>query len=431
MAAMAAAKNLAVTIIERAELGGTCLNRGCIPTKALCRNAEVLTGVRHASQWGISIDNANFDLDAAMTRKDNVVTQLREGVGILLNQPLIEVVQGEAVLKDAHTVSVAGKDYQARNIVIATGSAPRNLPIEGADLCISSDQALQLREVPKRLCIIGGGVIGMEFAGIYSAFGAEVTVVEFCKEILPPFDKDIAKRLRTTLTRQGMKINVAAAAQSITRNDDGSFTVAYESKGKTQTVDADVVLMAVGRKPVLPQGLETVGVAVGKQGIVTDDHMRTNVPGIYAIGDVNGRCMLAHAATAHGAIALSDMLGETDSHIRLDVMPSAVFTTPELAMVGLTEEQAKEQALDISVKKAFFRSNGKAVAMDEPEGLIKLIVENGSRRIIGCHICGAHAADIIHEVVVAMNADASVDTLARSIHAHPTLSEVLHSATLA
>ena len=409
-AAEAAAHGLTVGIVERDQMGGTCLNRGCIPTKALCRNAEVVNLMREAEVWGVKTGEMAFDYAPVFERKEAVV----------------KPIKGEASLKDANTVVVNGEEYQAKNIIIATGSAPRGLPIEGADLAMTSDDILAMETLPKSLCIVGGGVIGMEFAAVFSTFGVEVTVIEYCKEILPPFDKDVAKRLKTVLSKRGIKIITSAAVNGITKGEDG-LTVTYELKGKPQSVTCEKVLMSVGRQPVLPEGLDAVGVTVGRRGIEVDDNMMTNVKGVYAIGDVNGRMMLAHAASAQGQRALNAILGKADE-IKLDIVPSAVFTVPELAMVGLTEEQCAEKGLDVTVKKSFFRSNGKAVAMNETDGLIKMIVENTTRQIVGCHICGAHAADLIQEVVTAMNAGATVDLLSRSIHGHPTLSEVMLTA---
>ena len=425
-AADAAAHGLTVAIVERDQMGGTCLNRGCIPTKALCRNAEVINLMRESELWGVKTGEMAFDYAPVFERKEAVVKQLREGVEMLMGAPGITAIKGEACLKDANTVVVNGEEYSAKNIIIATGSAPRGLPIEGADLAMTSDDILAMETLPKSLCIVGGGVIGMEFAAVFSTFGVEVTVIEYCKEILPPFDKDVAKRLKTVLSKRGIKIITSAAVNGITEGEDG-MTVTYELKGKPQSVTCEKVLMSVGRQPVLPQGLDVVGVTVGRRGIEVDDNMMTNVPGVYAIGDVNGRMMLAHAASAQGQRALHAIQGKADD-IKLDIVPSAVFTVPELAMVGLTEEQCAERGLDVTVKKAFFRSNGKAVAMNETDGLLKMIVDNATRQIVGCHICGAHAADLIQEVVTAMNAGATVDLLARSIHGHPTLSEVTMTA---
>lgn len=425
-AADAAAHGLTVAIVEKDQMGGTCLNRGCIPTKALCRNAEVINLMRESEVWGVKTGEMAFDYAPVFERKEAVVKQLREGVEMLMGAPGITAIKGEATLKDANTVIVNGEEYSAKNIIIATGSAPRGLPIEGADLAMTSDDILSMETLPQSLCIVGGGVIGMEFAAVFSTFGVEVTVIEYCKEILPPFDKDVAKRLKTVLSKRGIKIITSAAVNGIKQEEDG-YTVSYELKGKAQSVTAQKVLMSVGRQPVLPQGLDAVGVTVGRRGTEVDDNMMTNVKGVYAIGDVNGRMMLAHAASAQGQRALHAIMGKADE-IKLDIVPSAVFTVPELAMVGLTEEQCAERGMDVTVKKSFFRSNGKAVAMNETDGLLKMIVDNATRQIVGCHICGAHAADLIQEVVTAMNAGATVDLLARSIHGHPTLSEVMLTA---
>ena len=396
MAAEAAHHGKKVVIVERDLLGGTCLNRGCIPTKALCRNAEVINTVREAAQFGVTTGEVTVDYGVAFARKEEVVKQLRDGVAMLMGGDGITVVNGEAKFVDAKTIEVAGEQYTAPAIVIATGSIPRGLPIEGADLAMTSDDILAMQELPKSLCIVGGGVIGMEFAGVFSSFGVEVTVVEFMKEILPPFDKDIAKRLKTVMSKRGVNV-------------------------------AEKVLMSVGRQAVLPEGLEAAGVETSRRGIEVDNNMMTNVEGIYAIGDVNGRCMLAHAASAQGSVALAHILGEK-SNVKLDIVPSAVFTTPELAMVGLTEQQCEDQGIEIVTAKSFFRSNGKAVAMGETDGMVKLIVSSEDLTIVGCHICGPHAADLIQEAVTAMNAGMPVTKMASAIHGHPTLSEVVMAA---
>lgn len=429
MAAEAAKQGLQVTIVERNQAGGTCLNRGCIPTKALCRNAEVINLLKEADKWGIKVDSVAIDYNVAHARKEEVVTQLREGVEMLMKQPGINYVNGEATFVDAKTITVDDEQYTADTIVIATGSAPRGLPIEGAELAMTSDDILEMKELPKSLCIVGGGVIGMEFAAIFNSFGVEVSVIEFCKEILPPFDKDIAKRLKTILSKRGINILTQAAVKGLHKTDEGNIEVTFEQKNKEKTIVAQRVLMSVGRQAVIPSGLEVVGVKVGRRGIEVDDNMMTNVEGIYAIGDVNGRCMLAHAATAQGRRALAHILGKDDK-INLDIVPSAVFTTPELSMVGLTEEQCDEKELKVSVKKSFFRSNGKAVSMGETDGLIKMIVDNDTHQVVGCHICGAHAADLIQEVVTVMNTNSTVDALSSAIHGHPTLSEVVMTTAM-
>lgn len=414
-AAEAAAEGLNVVIIERAELGGTCLNRGCIPTKALCRSAQVALDVKEASAYGVDVNGFTLNYPAAAARKDEVVAQLRQGVEMALSR--CTVVCGEARFVEPRIVAVGEESYTAPKIIIATGSSPARLPIPGADLAVDSDRLLSMTSFPERVTIIGGGVIGMEFASILSAFGVAVTVVEYCKEILPPFDKDISKRLKMALSKRGINIITSAAVTEIKPD----LTVVYEAKGKQAEVASDLVVMTVGRRPVLPAGIDCTGITVGRRGIEVDDNMMTSVEGIYAIGDVNGRCMLAHAASAQGRRVLG-------KPVDLDVVPSAVFTTPECAMVGLTEEQCKERQLPFKSAKALFRANGKALAMNESEGLVKMIVNTETRMILGCHICGPHAADLIQEVALAMARALPVDAIADTIHGHPTLGEAVQQA---
>lgn len=415
-AAEAAAEGLNVVIIERGELGGTCLNRGCIPTKALCRSAQVALDVKEAALYGVDVNSVTLNYQAAATRKDEVVAQLREGVEMALAR--CTVVRGEARFVEPRIVVVGEESYTAAKIIIATGSAPARLPIPGAELAIDSDRLLSMTAFPERVTIIGGGVIGMEFASILSAFDVNVTVVEYCKEILPPFDKDISKRLKMVLSKRGINIVTSAAVTEIKPD----LTVVYEAKGKPAEVASDMVVMAVGRRPVLPDGIDKTGISVGRRGIEVDDNMMTSVEGIYAIGDVNGRCMLAHAASAQGRRVLG-------KPVDLDVVPSAVFTTPECAMVGLTEEQCKERELPYKSAKALFRANGKALAMNESDGLVKMIVNTETRHILGCHICGPHAADLIQEVALAMANGLTIDSIADTIHGHPTLGEAVQQAS--
>lgn len=423
----AARHGMTVTIIEREEAGGTCLNCGCIPTKTLCRNAEVLTTIADGEAYGITGATYTLDFAKVTERKNAVIMQLRGAVEALMSQPDISFVRGEATLKDAHTVVVGIDEYTADNIIIATGSRPRMLPIPGIDLegVVTSTGLLDVDTVPRRLCIIGAGVIGMEFASCFSRFGSEVTVVEFLKECLPVLDSDIAKRLRKQVKAD---FYMQSCVESIERNADGSLRVTFSKKNKAQSVDADMVLVATGRAAnVEGLNLEAVGVECGKTGITVDDNMLTSVPNIYAIGDVNGRCMLAHAATMQGFRAVNHILGITDN-IRFDIMPSAVFTTPEGASVGLSEDYCKENGIGYECHKAFHRANGKALAMNETEGLLKLIVEADTKRIIGCHAFGAHAADLIQEASVLMCKDTTLPELHDMIHIHPTLSEILYSA---
>lgn len=418
----AAQNGLQVVIAERGEVGGTCLNRGCIPTKAYARNAEIIDTLHDATTFGINGLTYDFDFAKAAQRKDEVVNTLRSGVETLLAAPSITLVRGEAHFKDAHTVEVNGEEYSAPNIMIATGSAPKTLRLEGgcdADMAIDSDKLLAATTLPKRICIVGAGVIGMEFACILNSFGCDVTVVEFLKECLPPLDSDVAKRLRKSIEKRGVKFFMQSAVQAV---KDG--TVVFDRKGKPTAIEADWVLVAVGRRAVTEGlNLEAAGVEYSPKGIATDDNMLTNVPGIYAIGDVNGRQMLAHAATMQGIKAVNHILGRTDT-IRLDVMPSAIFTNPEAACVGLTEDICKERGIEYRTGKAFHRANGKALAMGEPEGMVKMLAD-AEGHILGCHAYGAHSADLIQEVSTLMCNDTTVSQVADMVHIHPTLSEMV------
>ncbi len=415
LAANAVKHNLSTVIIERDQLGGTCLNRGCIPTKALCRSAEVADLVCNASSFGVEVNEFSLSYSKAVNRKDEIVEQLRQGVSMLLNGAT--VVKGEAKFTGENVVEVNGESYTAPRIVIATGSKPAMLPIPGAELAMTSDDVLSLEQLPESICVIGGGVIGVELASILSSFGVKVTIVEYCSEILPNFDKEIAKRLRTALSRRGIKVVVSASVTAIREG----MEVDYESKGKTVTLNVDAVLMAVGRRPVIPEGVVELGVKTRRRGIEVNERYETSIPGIYAIGDVNGECMLAHAATAQGERILG-------SEVDVTVVPAAVFTVPECSMVGLTEEQCREQGIDYIASKVMFRANGKALAMGEVDGLVKLIVDKESRKILGCHICGPHAADIVQEIALAISSQLTVDAVANTIHAHPTLGEVVRAA---
>lgn len=422
-AAEAAALGRKVALVERAELGGTCLNRGCIPTKALCRCAEVAMTVAESQEFGILSDAPVFNLPKVMERKEQILATLREGVGMVLKD--VKIIKGEARFTSVSTVEVEGETLSAPEIIIATGSRPAALDIPGKELAMSSDEILSIDSLPKSLIIIGGGVIGMEFASIFAAFGVKVTVLEYCKEILPPFDAEIAKRLRTALKRRGIEIITSAQVTGIVPG----MTVSYEVKGKAKTAEAEQVLMAVGRRPVIPDGIEDLGVRIERGAIAVDDNMKVlfadgKTPAdaiLYAIGDVNGRCMLAHAASMHGLVALGKAK-------LTDVIPAAVFTQPECAMVGLTEEKCSAEGREIKVGKAMFRANGKALAMGEPDGLVKIITDAATDELLGCHICGAHAADLVQEIATVMTAGLKVSAISEAVHAHPTLTEVVKAA---
>lgn len=420
----AAKKGIKTVIIESDEIGGTCLNRGCIPTKCFCRNADILRDINSANSFGIDVNEFFFDINKVVERKNKVVEQLRSGIDALLSNPDITRIKGHAAFKDRHTIVVGDEEYSAGNIIIATGSTTKFLPIPGAhsENVVTSTELLNIGSVPESLCIIGGGVIGMEFASIFGAFGSRVTVLEYCKEILPNFDSDIAKRLRLSLKSQGISIINNAEVCSI----EGKF-VSFNLKGEKQMTNADLILMAVGRAAnVTSLNLDETGIEYDSKGIKTDNDFMTNIEGVYAVGDINGRCQLAHAATFQGKHVINKICNETDN-IRFDIMPSAVFTCPEVASVGVSNDYCKSAGIAAKTYKAFYRANGKALAMDESEGIVKIIAGDDDR-IIGAHILGEHASDMIHEIAAMMNRDCKVSDLADMIHAHPTLSEIILSA---
>ena len=451
-ALLAAKRGVEVVLIESGHVGGTCLNEGCIPTKSFCKNAEVLDGLREAGAFGVTGLSYGFDFGAVTARKNAVVEQLRSGVEGLLSHKNITLVRGKAAFKDDHTVLADGQEYTADYIIIATGSVSASLPIPGADLpgILTSREVLDLQEVPKRLCVIGGGVIGLEFASVFRSFGSEVTVLEYFKDILPRFDSDLSKRLKQSLGKRGIEICTQAQVTGIEHMYDTSlrdssepcqslYRVTYTRKGKEEAVEADKVLMAVGRKAnVGSLNLADIGLEFTSRGITVDERtMQTNIPHIYAVGDINGKMMLAHAATFQGIVALDHIMGVGNS-IDLSVMPAAVFTSPEAASVGMTEEDC--QAADVPVKclKSFFRANGKAVTMAETDGFCKFIVAAEPKegftspyepgRILGCHLYGPHASDIVQEACALISRKATLEEFQSVIHTHPTLTEVLQSA---
>lgn len=422
LAAALARRGESVLIIEKNKLGGTCLNCGCIPTKCLAASASVAETVNKAASFGISADPAKVDAPAVFERMHRIVDNLRNGVKQELSK--CTVCEGEAILSSQNTVKVNDEEYQAtKRMVIATGSKPSLLPIEGAELAVTSDDVLRMDFVPNSIVIIGGGVIGMEFASIFNALGSKVTVVEYCKEILPPFDPETAKRLRTSLSRKGIDIVVGACVTKIESDEaTGAVTVTYEGKKGSVNISADKAVMAVGRKPVLPNGIENIGVELTEKGFIkVNEKMETSVQGVYAIGDVNGLSMLAHSAIAQGKV-----ISFNDSSLFNALrVPSIVFTIPEVAMVGRTAEQLKDAGIETETVKHLYASNGKANAMGAPEGFVKFVCDKETSVIRCVSIIGEHAADLIAEATIAVTDSLTISELEnRYIHSHPTLSEL-------
>lgn len=397
-AAEAAARGIEVVLISEGPLGGTCLNEGCIPTKTLCA------------------------MDAPdQERKRAVIAQLQAGISQLLRNKLITLVQGRARLLGGCRVEACGTEYEGDAVIIATGSVSSSLPIPGAELAIDSAAMLEKADVPARLCVIGGGVIGLEFASIYRKFGSEVTVLEYCPNVLPRFDVDLAKRLKAALAKRGIAIETGARVTAIEGNK-----VLWSKGEKACETEADCILMAVGRRPNLKSlNLDEAGIEYTPRGIVVNENMQTNVPGVYAVGDITGGMMLAHVASAQGRRALDHICGISNG-IDFSVVPAAVFTVPEAATAGKTEEEC--EGIETIVGKANYRANGKSVATGETDGICKVIADKASGRILGVHILGAHASDLIHEGAVLIALGATVHQAGDIIHAHPSVSEVLLSA---
>lgn len=403
-----------VALIEKDSLGGTCLNRGCIPTKCLCASADALTSAREAARFGVECQAPTLNFTAVRRRVDQVVATLADGIKALIAKT--DLYRGEARLLGNGRVDVNGQQIEADRIVIATGSRPAVLPVPGAEYALTSDELLAIEQLPESAVIIGGGVIGIEFASVLCAMGVDVTVVEYCKEILPGFDSDVAKRLRTMLSRKGISFVTGAEVTAI--RDEGHEVCYKNRKGET-SVWADISVMAVGRRPVLPEGLEAAGVELTQRGFIkVDCDMLTSADGIYAVGDVNGLCMLAHAASAQSRIVAGE-------EVDLDVIPSAVFCKPEAAMVGLGEDACAARGIACKSIKRNFASNGKALAMGENEGMAKIVYSPDDGLLLGMQIVGPHAADLIAECAALLHCRATLDTLHSLIHAHPTLSEVL------
>ena len=516
-ALLAARRGVETILIESGPVGGTCLNEGCIPTKSFCKNAEFVDQLQNADKYGVGSVDFKLDFSKVTERKNAVVEQLKSGVESLLKNKLITLVRGRAFFKDEHTVSVipndpqitldtppetpetpqtsetpetppesmsetphettaqkppVPQDYTADYIIVATGSVSASLPVPGADLpgILTSKEILDIDHIPNRLCVIGGGVIGLEFASIFRSFGSEVTVLEYCKDILPRFDTDLAKRLKQSLGKRGIEINTQSQVTGIeilhsvqddkgdVQDDKGdvqddkpapetktAYEITFLRKGKEEKVLADKVLMAVGRRPALQSlNFSDIGIDTHPKGVKVNEFMQTNIPHIYAIGDINGQMMLAHAATFQGIVALDHIMG-IPNEIDLSVMPAAVFTSPEAASVGLTEDECKERGIPVKCLKSFFRANGKAVTMGETDGFCKLVVaavplgQSGSSaqpaqdqypdgRILGCHLYGPHASDIVQEACALMNRKATLSQFQSIIHTHPTLTEILQSA---
>ncbi len=422
-----------VTLIEEDKLGGTCLNRGCIPTKSLYKNAGALEAVKSMAEFGVSVGEYTFDMAIAQKRKNEVVGKLVSGIEQLLKGNGVEVVRGRASFKGAKTLNVitaeGAEEITATNIIIATGSSPSEVPVPGIEdhRVVTSDELLNFEHVPKSLAILGGGVVGVEFAGIFASLGTEVTIIEFLPKILYRLDDELSKKLTVYLKKQGIKILTGSMLKEVQSSEDGLKITVENGKGPEE-IYSDYLLAAAGRKPNT-QGLdlEVSEIEYDKKGIKVDANYETSVKGVYVIGDAIGGVMLAHAASEEGKVCVENIYGHS-SEVAYGAIPSCEFTFPEAASVGMTEEEAKEKNVEYIIGKSMFGANGKALTMAEGEGFVKVMAEKESHKIIGVHIMGPHASDIVHQGSMAIHCGLTVEDIKESVFAHPTLSEVFYEA---
>jgi dihydrolipoamide dehydrogenase len=421
---------------KRATLGGTCLNIGCIPSKALLQSSENFSQAGHEfAAHGIVINDIKLDLAKMQARKDEVVTANVKGVEFLFRKNKITWLKGTGRIAAPGQVDVDGTVYETKNIVIATGS--ESTPLRGVDVdekrIVTSTGALELNKVPEHLVVIGAGVIGLELGSVWRRLGSRVTVIEFLDRILPGMDAELATSARRILTRQGLTFRLSSKVTGAASGEDGvTVTVEPVKGGAAEQISADVVLLAIGRRPYVEGlGLEAVGVALDERGRVrTDDHYATNIPGIYAIGDAISGPMLAHKAEDEG-VALAERLAGKAGHVNYGVIPAVVYTWPEIASVGQTEEDLKAAGIEYNVGKFPFTANGRARAMGDTDGFVKLLADKTTDRLLGAHIIGPDGGTLIAELAIAMEFGASAEDVARTCHAHPSLTEAVKEAALA
>lgn len=427
----AAQLGLKAAVIEEREMGGTCLNRGCIPTKALLHSAEIYHSARHSKEYGVIVNRVDFDYTVIVNKKERVVKQLRSGVEKLVKGNGAAVLSGRARIKDRNTVEITGKSSQtitAGKIIIATGSRPFKPPIPGidGDKVLDSDGALSLAVCPEKVVIIGGGVIGVEFATFFNALEKAVTIIEMTDTILPGVDTEISSALKESLTGKGVQIFTGSRVTSV--NSDTRAVCTFISKGTEMKAEGDIVIVAAGRKPNTEGlGLDNAGIETEGGFIKVNDRMETSTGGIYAIGDVTGKILLAHVATAQGVVAAANAAGG-NRIMDYTAVPGCIYTCPEIATVGLSEAEAIKEGHEVKIGKFFTGANGKSMIAGEREGLVKVVTDAGTGEILGTHIMAPRATDMISEICVAMKLEATIDEIAQTIHPHPTVSEIIMEA---
>jgi len=427
-----------VGLVEERELGGVCLNRGCIPTKALLESVDVLRLMRRASEYGITLEGAfRPDFARMNARKQEVVDQLRQNVADLLEANKVEIIQGRARFVEEHTVEVTGANgamrrIQAVHLIIATGSVPQRLPVPGHDLpgVITSDELLQEEIVPQQLVVVGAGAVGVEFAYLYRELGTDVTLMEMAPNIMPLEDSDISDEMARLLQQSGMELLTSAKLQRIEQNG-ARLKVIYEREGTTGSVPADIVLMAGGRRANTESlGLDEVGIEHEKGKISVDKHCQTNVHGVYAVGDCIRDVGWAHQASGEGTM-VAELVMNHPPTIDLNHVPSCYYTHPEIASVGKTDDMARQEGFETRVGVFYFRANGRAAAAGDHDGFVKVVVDETTNKLLGCQIIGPRATDLINQAVLSLKTDQTVEEMVSAIHAHPTFSEALPEAILA
>ena len=430
----AAQLGLNTAIIERDAVGGVCLNWGCIPSKSLLRNAQVLNTVKNAKAFGIQYDNLSIDFNSAIDRSRQVVSRLTTGVEYLLKKNSVELIKGNAVLEDSRTISIAesNRSLTTDNVIIATGARQRSLPSMPIDheTVITSKDALNLRNLPEKIVIIGAGATGVEFSHIYNSYGVEVVLVELMDRIVPNEDEEISAELQKSFNDKGIQSIIGASVESI-ETYMGQATVNIQSETGTSSINCDKVLVAVGVQANTDGiGLENTGVVTDKGFISVGPNMETNVTGIYAIGDVTGQMLLAHVASAQAVTAAEYIGGLNPPHLDYGLMPKAIYCEPQIASFGLTETQANDQGISIKIGKFPFAASGKAIALAETDGLIKLIVDDEIGEIIGAHMIGSEVTELLGELSMVRLLEGTSTELGWLVHPHPTISETLKEAAL-
>ena len=432
----AAQLGLSTAVIEDDNVGGVCLNWGCIPSKSLLRNAEVLELVKNAGEYGISVGDVTFDYGLAIDRSRQVVRRLTGGVGSLLRKNGVEHISGRGILQSANTIAIDGADraISADSIIVATGARARHIPgipVDG-ETVLTSREAIVLREVPERVVIVGGGAIGVEFADIYHSYGAEVMIIEMLPRLVPLEDEEISQQLERVFRRRGIGFKTGAMVGGVTVSEGTAAVTVTDADGAVSEIECDKVLVAIGVQGNTEDiGLEVAGVNTERGYITVDDEMRTNVPGVFAIGDVTGKLPLAHVASAQGVIAAEVIAGMNPMPLDYSLMPRATYCRPQIASFGLTEQQAADAGYSFKVGRFPMSASGKALAMGEPNGMVKLVVDSEVGELLGAHIIGPEATELLGEVGLSRLLEGTTTELGWLVHPHPTISETIKEAALA